>query len=130
MRNFTLPLPAGTKVVHSRDLSQPQGHVLRRAYDCEYPPAVRSTDLLHVDFSINDVDAPGLYLVESLDPDLMRVYWRGCRRFDVAPARLLMDQSGTGEWVEIDLAAYRMRIAGMVIDVYRSTRTMTEVRHG
>ncbi|WLE58363.1 hypothetical protein GIY62_14635 [Burkholderia plantarii] len=116
-------LPSSARLLHTADSTHVYGHVLRRAFDCSYPPAIIESDLIHVDFDVREVRANGLYLVEAVKPGASRlVEWRGCRRFDLRPGGLHMDVSGSGEWIPAALDAWHMRIAGMVIDVYRSSR--------
>jgi len=107
---------------------RPSGSAFRPAFDCQYPPAVQATDILHVDFEVDAVRSDGLYLVEVLAPDASRVEWRGCRRFVVTADGLRLDISGTGEWVTANLDLWGMRIAGKVLEVYRAQRM--EVCHG
>lgn len=88
--------------------------------DCWYPPAVKPTDLLKVDFDVLGFQADGLYLVEDVSGS--RIEWRGCRRFRMEPATgaLELDATGTGSWVDAATAT-NWRIAGRVLEVYRAT---------
>ncbi|PRE83797.1 hypothetical protein [Burkholderia gladioli] len=126
-------LQARSHVSSDREPRHPSGSVFKSAVDCQYPPAVLATDILHVDLDIQAVSSDGLYLVEMLSPDGRRVEWRGCRRFAVTKAGLQVDVSGAGEWTAANLQAWRMRVAGKVLAVYRSThmpQVGAEVCHG
>jgi len=88
---------------------------------CMYPPAVHPTDLLRVDFDQKTIGPAGLYLIEILNDS--GVEWRGCRRFlSVPQAGLQMDQTGTGDWVQVS-ASWRLqtRVVGYVEEIYRPT---------
>ncbi|WP_186133892.1 hypothetical protein [Burkholderia gladioli] len=103
------------------DRTSNHDRALRRAFDCEYPPSVRASDLLHIDFNVHEVRSAGLYFVETLDEDMLDVEWHGVRHFDVTSTGLLMDQGGNREWIPANLKKWRMRIAGRVMYIYRST---------
>ncbi|HDR8932820.1 hypothetical protein [Burkholderia vietnamiensis] len=124
---------AASNIRFDRKLQRSSGSAFRSAVDCAYPPAIQETDILHVDFDIDTACSDGLYLVEVLAPDASRVEWRGCRRFAVTADGVQVDISGTGEWVTANLDRWGMRIAGKVLEVYRSTTDRhvgTEVSHG
>ncbi|PJO24122.1 hypothetical protein Y5A_006235 [Burkholderia glumae AU6208] len=97
------------------------GPALQRAFDCEYLPFVRASDLLHIDFNVHEVRSAGLYFVETLDEDMLDVEWHGVRHFDATSTGLIMDQGGNRDWIPADLKKWRMRIAGRVMYIYRST---------
>lgn len=125
-------LQARSHVNSDREPRHPSVSVFKSAVDCQYPPAVLATDILHVDLNTQAVRSDGLYLVEILSPDGRHVEWRGCRRFAVTEACLQVDVSGAGEWTAANLQAWRMRVAGKVLAVYRSThmpQVGTEVSH-
>jgi hypothetical protein len=82
-----------------------------------YPPAIGPGDLLTVDFDVHAVSEDGLYLVEETGSQ--GVVWRGCRRFQRIAEGLAMDFSGNMNWREIDLGATRLRVAGLVTQVYK-----------
>ena len=94
------------------------GVVFKEAWDCSYPPAVESTDVLRVNYGIPSVGRVGLYLVEELSHS--GIAWRGCRRYRTNPISgdLELDATGTGEWVDAAVAS-AWRIAGRVERVYR-----------
>ncbi|MGN4071681.1 hypothetical protein ACS0X5_10850 [Burkholderia gladioli] len=76
-------LQARSHVNSDREPRHPSGSVFKSAVDCQYPPAVLATDILHVDLDTQAVRSDGLYLVEALLPDGLRVEWRGRHRFAV-----------------------------------------------
>lgn len=126
-------LQARSHVSPDREPQRSSGSVFKSAVDCQYPPAVLATDILHVDLDMQAVSSDGLYLVEMLSLDGRRVEWRGCRRFAVTEAGLQVDVSGAGEWTAANLQAWRMRVAGKVLAVYRSShmpQVGAEVCHG
>lgn len=94
------------------------GVAFKEAWDCSYPPAVESTDVLRINYDIHAVGRDGLYLVEELSHS--GVAWRGCRRYRTNPISgdLELDATGTGEWVSATVAS-AWRIAGRVERVYR-----------
>lgn len=97
------------------------GRMIVPAYGCYYPPAVKVTDLLDVDFDQRDIGPSGLYLVEIVEAG--KVTWRGCRRFQRNPvAGLMVDETGEKQWKKIASArAYGYRVVGYVEKVYRET---------
>ncbi|GBG03812.1 hypothetical protein AZSI13_31390 [Azospira sp. I13] len=98
-----------------------EGIRLIPSHGCYYPPAVKSADLLLVDFDQRAINRPGLYLVEEVSAG--RVVWMGCRRFDVMPSGVRIDISGDGDWQPfIGNTAMSWRIAGQVQEVYRPTK--------
>ena len=94
------------------------GVAFKEAWDCSYPPAVESTDVLRINYDIHAVGRDGLYLVEELSHS--GIAWRGCRRYRTNPITgdLELDATGTGEWVNASVAS-AWRIAGRVERVYR-----------
>lgn len=95
------------------------GRLIVPAYACHYPPAVEANDLIEVDFDQRSA-GDGLYLIEALND--RGVEWRGCRRFQVTPRGLMMDNSGAGEWMALSsLKGFRLRVVGTVRRVYRPT---------
>lgn len=98
------------------------GMRLISAHACYYPPAVKSADLLLVDFGERAIRLSGLYLVEETKGG--DVVWRGCRRFDPVPDGIRFDATGEGDWQPFNgYAAENWRIAGYVHEVYRPTKT-------
>lgn len=88
------------------------------AHNCYYPPAVKSADLLLVDFGQREIQSPGLYLVEEIKAGM--VVWMGCRRFDMMPSGIKIDADGDGAWQPFTgHAAETWRIAGYVKEVYK-----------
>ncbi len=80
-----------------------------------YPPIVAGADLLQVDFDARAVRHDAVYLVESTRDD-----WRGCRRFQVKPEGVHIDDSGAGDWRNIGtLDAVGLRVAGEVLEVFK-----------
>ncbi|MFM2448831.1 MAG: hypothetical protein RIS44_1281 [Pseudomonadota bacterium] len=87
---------------------------------CSYPPAVKASDLLHVDFDQKAIDADGLYLVEV--DGRAGVEWRGCRRFARTGTGVQMDVRGTGDWQHVDsMRDFNFRVVGLVVQVYRAS---------
>lgn len=102
---------------HMKD-GQASGQRLIPADTCYYPPAVKSADLLLVDFDAREIGAGGgLYLVEEIRGG--SVTWMGCRRFDHHPGQTLLDIDGEGSWQPINLQAIGWRIAGAVRQVFK-----------
>lgn len=102
---------------HLKD-GQATGQRLIPAGFCYYPPAVKSADLLLVDFDAREIGTGGgLYLVEEVKGG--GVTWMGCRRFDRHPGQTLVDIDGAGSWKPIDLLAVGWRIAGEVKQVFK-----------
>ncbi len=108
-------MPASTPAHEAPRLS---GVAFKEAWDCSYPPAVESTDVLRINYDIHAVGRDGLYLVEELSHS--GIAWRGCRRYRTNPITgdLELDATGTGEWVNASVAS-AWRIAGRVERVYR-----------
>lgn len=93
------------------------GQRLINADSCYYPPAVKSADLLLVDFDSRLINEAGLYVLEEVKDGA--IVWRGCRRFDIHPGKTMVDLSGEGDWTEIDLASVGWKVAGKVDQVFK-----------
>lgn len=108
-------MPASTFAADPPRLS---GMAFKEAWDCSYPPAVESTDVLRINYDVHTVGRDGLYLVEELSHS--GIAWRGCRRYRTNPmsGNLELDATGSGEWVDATVAS-AWRIAGRVERVYR-----------
>lgn len=103
-----------------RSASPLSGQAMMSASACTYPPAVKASDLLHVDFDQKAIDADGLYLVE-IDGHA-GVEWRGCRRFARTATGVQMDVRGTGDWQPVEgIRDFNFRVVGRVMQVYRAT---------
>lgn len=107
-----------TASIEAHDVPRLSGVVFKEAWDCSYPPAVESTDVLRVNYDVHAVGRDGLYLVEELSHS--GIAWRGCRRYRTNPISgdLELDATGSGEWVPAAVAS-AWRIAGRVERVYR-----------
>lgn len=88
------------------------GTALVPAYACQYGD-IQADDLLRVNFDVNAVRVPGLYLVESDD----NAGWMGCRRLDVLlSGGVVVDQTGSGDWARFPAG---IRVVGYVEQVYK-----------
>ncbi|MGN4108093.1 hypothetical protein ACS0X5_03775 [Burkholderia gladioli] len=125
-----LHIVAAAQPASAIDRASNHDRALRRAFDCEYLPSVCASDLLHIDFNVHEVRCAGLYFVETLDDDMSGIEWHGVRYFDVTSTGLLMDQGGNRDWIPADLKKWRMRIAGRVMYIYRSTEDGIAVLSG
>ena len=71
-------MPASTFAADPPRLS---GMAFKEAWDCSYPPAVESTDVLRINYDVHTVGRDGLYLVEELSHSGIASPWRtGSRR--------------------------------------------------
>jgi hypothetical protein len=106
------------EVIAQSDKERATGVRIIPALACMYPPAVKSDDLLLVDFDDREISTGGgLYLVEEIGRN--GVSWMGCRRFDRHPDQTLIDIDGEGDWKPINLDAVGWRVAGHVQQVYK-----------
>jgi len=114
--NITAVIPLGAD--HD-DAPQCRGVTIIPAHDCQYPPSIKASDLLEVDFGPHE-PRDGMYLVEHVTA--CGVEWRGVRRFQRTPDGLSVDETGQGQWKPIrSVQEYGLRIAGRVCRVYRPT---------
>ncbi|MCB5184014.1 hypothetical protein LG201_02205 [Methylobacillus gramineus] len=75
---------------------------------------IKVQDLVRVDFTVNKIYGDGLYVI-TLDDN-----WIGYRRFQYSP-KLKIVSDGTSYLVTDELMK-SIKIVGLVLDIYRSTR--------
>ena len=84
---------------------------------CQYGDVVQPGDVLRVDFDRTSVDKSGLYLIEAINAE--GVAWMGCRRFDRGINGVAVDESGRGDWRNLN-SLTGLRVAGFVEQVFRA----------